>query len=219
MSNRVQMWGWFRLAMVRASRSNRSRNSERQGLNMAFTRRADFCRPTCWRVLPESKMSPVLVIQHDNATPIILYREKSVTFGTLGTLALWLFAEPSPEMGELCSSVASMRSQELGSWRSHNGCSIRWPAAVCPWQPCPVSAAVRCWIGRPCFDVRRFLTVTLCYKVSIVPCYLQEVLMRKSLTRQRVAQFKLFHPPQKRLSWQLLPLEARRKAERLLARL
>src|SRR5271163_4516885 len=34
----------------------------RQGLNMAFTRRADFCRPTCWRVLRESKMSPVLVI-------------------------------------------------------------------------------------------------------------------------------------------------------------
>jgi len=34
----------------------------RQGLNMAFTRRADFCRPTCWRVLRESKMSPILVI-------------------------------------------------------------------------------------------------------------------------------------------------------------
>ena len=67
--------------------------------------------------------------------------------------------------------------------------------------------------------MRRFLTVTLCYKVSIIPCYLQEVLMRKSLTRQRVAQFKLFHPPQKRPSWQLLPPEVRRKAERLLARL
>jgi hypothetical protein len=37
--------------------------------------------------------------------------------------------------------------------------------------------------------VRRFLTVTLCYKVSIIPCYLQEVLMRKSLTRQRVVLF------------------------------
>src|SRR6266481_5477345 len=34
----------------------------RQGLNPAFTRRADFRRPTCWRVLRESKMSPVLVI-------------------------------------------------------------------------------------------------------------------------------------------------------------
>ena len=34
----------------------------RQGLNLAFTRRADFRSPTCWRVLRESKMSPVLVI-------------------------------------------------------------------------------------------------------------------------------------------------------------
>jgi chlorite dismutase len=67
--------------------------------------------------------------------------------------------------------------------------------------------------------VRRFLIVTLCYKVSIIPCYLQEVLMRKSLTRQRVAQFKLFHPPQKRPSWWLLPPEVRGKVERLLARL
>ena len=71
-------------------------------------------------------MRPVLVIQLDNATPTILNREKSVTFGTLGTLALWLFTKPSPEMGELCFSVASMRSQELGSWKSHNGCSIQW---------------------------------------------------------------------------------------------
>ena len=59
----------------------------------------------------------------------------------------------------------------------------------------------------------------LCYKVSIVPCYLQEVLMRKSLSRQRVAQFKLFHPPQKRPSWQVLPAETKRKTVRLLARL
>jgi hypothetical protein len=67
--------------------------------------------------------------------------------------------------------------------------------------------------------VRRFLTVTLCYKVSIIPCHLQEALMRKSLTRQRVAQFKLFHPPQKRPSWQVLPAETKRKTVRLLARL
>ena len=59
----------------------------------------------------------------------------------------------------------------------------------------------------------------LCYKVSIVPCYLQEVLMRESLSRQRVAQFKLFHPPQRRPSWQALPPETRRKTVRLLARL
>jgi len=61
--------------------------------------------------------------------------------------------------------------------------------------------------------------VRLCYKVSIVPCYLQEVLMRKSLIRQRVAQFKLFHPPQKYPSWQVLPPETKRKTVRLLARL
>jgi len=59
----------------------------------------------------------------------------------------------------------------------------------------------------------------LCYKVSIVPCYLQEVLMRKSLSRQRVAQFKLFHPTQKRPSWQMLPPETRWKTVKLLARL
>jgi hypothetical protein len=96
--------------------------------------------------LPQSEMRAVFVVQLDNATPIILNREKSVTFGTLGTLALWLFTKPSSEMGELFFSVASMRNQELGSWRSHNGCSIRWPAAVCPWRRCPRSAAVRCRI-------------------------------------------------------------------------
>ena len=34
----------------------------RQGLNLAFTRRADFCRPTCWRVLRKPKMRPVLMM-------------------------------------------------------------------------------------------------------------------------------------------------------------
>src|SRR5271169_6633409 len=34
----------------------------RKGLNLPFTRRANFCRPTCWRVLCESEMRPVLVI-------------------------------------------------------------------------------------------------------------------------------------------------------------
>ena len=41
--------------------------------------------------------------------------------------------------------------------------------------------------------------------------------MRKSLSRHRIAQFKLFHPPQKSPSWQALPPETRRKAVRLLA--
>jgi hypothetical protein len=43
--------------------------------------------------------------------------------------------------------------------------------------------------------------------------------MRKSRIRQRVSQFKLFHPPQKRPFWQVLPAETRRKTVRLLARL
>ena len=43
--------------------------------------------------------------------------------------------------------------------------------------------------------------------------------MRESLSRQRVAQFKLFHPPQRRPSWQALPPETRRKTVRLLVRL
>jgi hypothetical protein len=44
-----------RITMVQATES-------RKGLNLPFTRRANFCRPTSWRVLRESKMRPVLVI-------------------------------------------------------------------------------------------------------------------------------------------------------------
>jgi hypothetical protein len=44
-----------RITMVQATES-------RKGLNLLFTFRANFCRPTCWRVLRESKMRPVLVI-------------------------------------------------------------------------------------------------------------------------------------------------------------
>jgi len=43
--------------------------------------------------------------------------------------------------------------------------------------------------------------------------------MRESLSRQRVTQFTLFHPPQKRPYWQVLPAETKRKTVRLLARL
>ena len=34
----------------------------RKGLNLDFTRRANFCCTTCWRVLRQSKMSPVLMV-------------------------------------------------------------------------------------------------------------------------------------------------------------
>ena len=44
-----------RITMVQATES-------RKGLNLPFTRRANFCRPTCWRVLRGSEMRPVLVI-------------------------------------------------------------------------------------------------------------------------------------------------------------
>src|SRR5207245_9088585 len=66
-----------------------------------------------------------------NTHNIILNREKSITLGTLGTLALWRSTKLSPGMGELCADAAPMRTQEFGSWRSRNGCLIRWPDAVC----------------------------------------------------------------------------------------
>jgi hypothetical protein len=44
-----------RITMVQATES-------RKKLNLAFARRANFCRPTCGRALRESEMRPVLVI-------------------------------------------------------------------------------------------------------------------------------------------------------------
>ena len=79
----------------------------------------------------QAQVSSVFVVQVNNATPIILNREKSITLGILGTLELWRSTKLSPGMGELCADAASMRTQGLGSWRSRNG----------PW-----SAAVLCWI-------------------------------------------------------------------------
>jgi hypothetical protein len=43
------------MVMVQAAES-------RKGLNLAFTLRPNFCRPTCRRVFSESKMCPVFVI-------------------------------------------------------------------------------------------------------------------------------------------------------------
>jgi len=37
-------------------------------------------------------------------------------------------------------------TREVGSWRSSNGCLIRWLAAVCAWRKCRRSAAAHCWI-------------------------------------------------------------------------
>ena len=44
-----------RITMVQSAES-------RKGLNLAFSLRANCCRPTRWRVLRESEMSPVLVV-------------------------------------------------------------------------------------------------------------------------------------------------------------
>ena len=96
--------------------------------------------------LSQSEMSSVFVVQVDNATLIVMNCEKSVTLGILGTLALWWSTKLSPGIDELCSGAASMRTHELSSWRSRNGCSIRWPAALCAWRRCPRSAAMHCWI-------------------------------------------------------------------------
>jgi hypothetical protein len=60
--------------------------------------------------------------------------------------------------------------------------------------------------------------LALCYKLSIVPCYLQEVLMRKPL-RQKITQSTLFQPPKKSPAWQELPREIRLNLVGLLARL
>jgi hypothetical protein len=97
-------------------------------------------------VFPKPEMRTVLLVQVDNATPIVTNREKSVTLGILGTVVLWWSMKLSPGMGELCSGAASMGTRELGFWRSRNGCLIRWPAAVCAWRQCPQLAAMRCWI-------------------------------------------------------------------------
>ena len=99
-----------------------------------------------WALHVQCFVRTFVVEQVDNATPIILNLEKSVTLGILGTLALWRSTKLSPGMGEPCSGAASMRIQELGSWRSRNGCSIRWLAAVCVWRRCPRSAVMHCWI-------------------------------------------------------------------------
>ena len=94
----------------------------------------------------EAQLRAPLVVRVDNATPILLNREKSITLGILGTLSPWRSTKLSLGMGELCADAASMRTQEFGSWRSRNGCSIRWAAAVCAWRRRLRSTAVHCWI-------------------------------------------------------------------------
>jgi hypothetical protein len=59
----------------------------------------------------------------------------------------------------------------------------------------------------------------LCYKPSIVPCSLPEVLMPRSVNQARLSQPTLFHPPHKHPSLQAFPPDIQEKTIRLLARL
>jgi|SRR6516165_9423343 len=57
----------------------------RQGNDLASDRGCRGRNSTAGSVLTESEVGPIFVIQGDNATPIVLNREKSVTLGILGT--------------------------------------------------------------------------------------------------------------------------------------
>jgi hypothetical protein len=59
----------------------------------------------------------------------------------------------------------------------------------------------------------------LCYKPSIVPCSLQEVLMPWSINRRRLSQPTLFHPPYRHPSLQAFPPEIQEKTISVLAAL
>jgi hypothetical protein len=61
--------------------------------------------------------------------------------------------------------------------------------------------------------------VAVCYKPSIVPCSLQEVLMPRSVNRPRLVQPTLFHPTHPRPPFQTLPPATQEKTVTLLARL
>ncbi len=61
------------------------------------------------------------------------------------------------------------------------------------------------------------LTLALCYKLSIAPCYLQEVLMRKSLS-QKITQSTLFQPMARGYSLRLHSQCARRARDGRLTR-
>ena len=131
--------GRYHVAVIQPSKS-------RQGDDLVPTWQHRCRNSPNGRVLPQSEMSPVFVVQVDNATSIVLNREKSVTPGILGTTALWRSINPSPGMGAPCSAAASKRTSKFDSWRSRNGCSIRRPAAECAWRRCPQSVVKHCWI-------------------------------------------------------------------------
>ena len=58
----------------------------------------------------------------------------------------------------------------------------------------------------------------MCYKISILPLNTKEMLMRKR-RRRRTVVWDLFRPLPQQPAWSNLPVEVRRKATRLMARL
>jgi len=90
------------------------------------------------RSLVQAKVSAVLMVQLNNATPIISNREKSVTPGILGAAVLWQFIKRSPRIvGGLCLIAGSKKTRKRDIWRSLNGCSIQPSAGACNWRRCP----------------------------------------------------------------------------------
>jgi len=58
----------------------------------------------------------------------------------------------------------------------------------------------------------------MCYKISILPLNVKEMLMRKKCRRHAVL-WDLFRPLPQQPVWSKLPVEVRQKATRLMARL
>src|ERR1017187_10360187 len=95
------------------------------------------------------------------------------------------------------------------------------PATCCRMRLAAVpTVSCKAWL-----DLKSLLQGTLLPESDVVleaehRCLLlQEVLMRRSLNRQRVAQLKLFHPRHQSPAWQGLPRETRLRTVRLFARL
>ena len=80
MSWRVQMCGWFRLAMVRASRSNRSRNSERSARCVGKTLMATMRSRRVSRALYTSPIPPAPICATTSYEPRRVPEVSAITF-------------------------------------------------------------------------------------------------------------------------------------------
>ena len=166
-------------------------------------------------------MVALLVVRVDNATPIILNCEKSVTLGTLGTLVA--VHEALTRNGRaVCRCGVDEnpggRLLEIPQWMFDSVACCRMRMAAVPTVSCgallDLKALLRCALFPDSAVVLQDQ-----HRSLLSPGGADARIIRESLSRQRVAQFRLFHPPQKRPSWQVLPPETKRKTVRLLARL